>query len=86
LINQWQPVGVLGAVLVEISVIDTHPPLIRILLADKDRVGKPLMMEDFSDEADREKWSEFLIDGVPLVVSKMVEMLSFGGSFRVDVE
>jgi hypothetical protein len=41
-------------VLVEISVVDAHPPLIRDLLADEDGVGKPLKMEDFSDEACRE--------------------------------
>jgi hypothetical protein len=43
-------------------------------------------MEDFSDEADRESFGEFLLDGVPTVVGKMTEVLSFGGSFRVDVE
>jgi hypothetical protein len=39
---------------VEISVVDAHPPLVRVLLADEDGVGKPLRMEDFSDEADCE--------------------------------
>jgi hypothetical protein len=43
--------GVLGAVLVEVSVVDAHPPLIRVLFADEDGVGEPLRMEDFSDEA-----------------------------------
>jgi hypothetical protein len=38
---------------VEISVVDAHPPLVRVLLADEDRVGTPLKMEDFSDEASR---------------------------------
>jgi hypothetical protein len=38
-------------VLVEVGVVDAHPPLVRVLLADEDRVGKPLRMEDFSDEA-----------------------------------
>jgi hypothetical protein len=41
-------------VLVEVGVVDAHPPLVCILLADEDGVGKPLRMEDFSDEADRE--------------------------------
>jgi hypothetical protein len=50
LINPRQPEGVLGAVLVEVGVVDAHPPLVRVL-ADEDRVGKPLRMEDFSDEA-----------------------------------
>jgi hypothetical protein len=54
LIKPWQPEGVLGAVLVEISVVDAHPPLVRVLLAGKDGVGEPLRMEDFSDEAIRE--------------------------------
>jgi hypothetical protein len=38
-------------VLVEISVVNAHPPLVRVLLADKDEVGEPLRMEEFSDEA-----------------------------------
>jgi hypothetical protein len=54
LINPRQPDGVLGAVLVEISVVDTHPSLVRVLLANEDRVGEPLKMEDFSDEASHE--------------------------------
>jgi hypothetical protein len=54
LVNPRQPEGVLGAVLVEVGVVDAHPPLVRVLLADEDGVGKPLRMEDFSDEAGRE--------------------------------
>jgi hypothetical protein len=54
LINPRQPEGVLGAVLVEVGVVDAHPPLVRVLLANEDGVGKPLRMEDFSDEASRE--------------------------------
>jgi hypothetical protein len=46
--------GVLGAMLVEVGVVDAHPPLVRVLLADEDGVGEPLRMEDFSDEASRE--------------------------------
>jgi hypothetical protein len=41
-------------VLVEVGVVDTHPPLVRVLLADKDKVGEAHRMEDFSDEASRE--------------------------------
>jgi hypothetical protein len=41
-------------VLVEDGVVDAHPPLIRVLLADEDRVGEPLRMENFSDEASHE--------------------------------
>jgi hypothetical protein len=53
LINPRQPEGVLGAVLVEVGVADAHPPIVRVLLADEDGVGKPRRMEDFSDEARR---------------------------------
>jgi hypothetical protein len=41
-------------VLVEVGVVDAHPPLVRVLLANKDGVGEQLRMEDFSDEASRE--------------------------------
>jgi hypothetical protein len=54
LINPRQPEGVLGAVFVEIGVVDAHPPLVRVLLADEDGIGEPLRMEDFSGEASRE--------------------------------
>jgi hypothetical protein len=32
LLNAWEPEGILQAVLVEISIIHTHPPFIIILL------------------------------------------------------
>jgi hypothetical protein len=51
LVNSWQPEGVLGVVLVEVSVVDTHPPLVCVILADEDGVGEPLRMENFTDEA-----------------------------------
>jgi hypothetical protein len=51
LINPRQPEGVIRAVLVEVGVVNAHPPLVHVLLADKDGVGEPLGMEDFSDEA-----------------------------------
>jgi hypothetical protein len=54
LVYPWQPEGVLGAVLVEVSVVNAHSPLVRVLLGDEDGVGEPLRMEDFSDEASRE--------------------------------
>jgi hypothetical protein len=41
-------------VLVEVGVVDTHPPLVHVLLADEDRVSEPLRMEDFTDESSRE--------------------------------
>jgi hypothetical protein len=53
LVNPRQSEGVLGAVFVEIDIVNSYPPLVRVLLMDKDRVGKPLRMEDFFDEAGR---------------------------------
>jgi hypothetical protein len=41
-------------VLVEVGVVDAHPPLVRVLFADEDGVGETLRMENFSDEASRE--------------------------------
>jgi hypothetical protein len=41
-------------VLVEVGVVDAHSPLVGVLLADEDGVGKPLRMEDFSNEANPE--------------------------------
>jgi hypothetical protein len=54
LIYLRQPEGVFGVVFVEVSVVDAHPALVIVLLADEDGVGEPLRMEDFSDEASRE--------------------------------
>jgi hypothetical protein len=54
LVDLRQPDGVLGAVFVEVSVVDAHPPLVRVLLADEDGVGDPFRMEDLFDEADHE--------------------------------
>jgi hypothetical protein len=51
LINLLQTEAVLGAVLVDVGVVDAHPPLVCVLLADEDGVGMPLRMEDFFDEA-----------------------------------
>ena len=54
LVNPRQPEGVLGAMLVEVDVVDAHPPLVGILLSYQDVIGEPLRMEYFSDEACRE--------------------------------
>jgi hypothetical protein len=54
LVYPWQLEGVLGVVLVEVGVVDAHPPLVRVLLADEDGVSEPLRMEDFCDEAGHE--------------------------------
>ena len=39
LIYAWVPEGILRTMLVEISIIDTHPPLIVILFQNEYRVG-----------------------------------------------
>ena len=36
--------------LVQIGVVDTHPPLVVVLLLDKYMVGQPFGMVDFFDE------------------------------------
>jgi hypothetical protein len=54
LIYPRQPEGILGEVFVEVGVVNAHPSLVRVFLADEDGVGEPLKMEDFSDEAGRE--------------------------------
>jgi hypothetical protein len=54
LINSRQTKRILRAVFVEVSVVDAHPPRVCVFLADEDRVGKPLKMENFADEARRE--------------------------------
>jgi hypothetical protein len=41
-------------VFVEVGVVDAHSPLVRVLLANKDGVGEPLKMEDFSNDAGSE--------------------------------
>jgi hypothetical protein len=51
LINPRPPERVLAAVLVEVGVVDAHPPLIWVFLSDEDGFGKPLKMEDLADEA-----------------------------------
>jgi hypothetical protein len=54
LIKLRKPKGVLGAVLIEVGVVDAYPPLVRVLLVDEDGVGEPLKMEDFSNDVGRE--------------------------------
>jgi hypothetical protein len=41
-------------VFVEVGVVNAHPPVDCVLLADEDRVGEPLRTEDFFDEVGRE--------------------------------
>jgi hypothetical protein len=46
LVNPRQPEGVLGAVLVEVGVVDAHSSLVQVLLVDEDGVGEPLRMDE----------------------------------------
>jgi hypothetical protein len=54
LVNAWEPKGILRAMLVEISIIHTHPLFTIILLKNTYRVSKPLWVVHFFDEASRE--------------------------------
>ena len=45
-----QPERILRAMLVQISVVDAHPPLVVVLLLDEHRVSEPFGMIDFLDE------------------------------------
>jgi hypothetical protein len=42
-------------------------------------------MEDFVDEASREWFGEFLLDGVPSVVGEAAEVLLLRGRFRTTL-
>ena len=44
------PKKILWAMLVQISVVDAHPPLVVVLLLDEYRVGQPFGMVDLFDE------------------------------------
>ena len=54
LVDAWKSKGILWTVLVEVCVVDTHPPFIIVLLEDEDRVGQPLEVMYFFDETSRE--------------------------------
>jgi hypothetical protein len=70
LVNLRQPKRVLVEVGIEVGVVDAHPPLVHVLLANEDGVGEPLRMEYFTDEANRKQFGEFLLDGILSVVSE----------------
>jgi hypothetical protein len=55
--------------LVEISVINTHPPFI-ILLSYKDGISYPLWMDYFFNESSHEEFSYFPFNCLTLVVGK----------------
>ena len=54
MVDAWEPERILWAVLVEVCVVDAHPPLVVDLLEDKDWVGQPLGVVYFLDEPIRE--------------------------------
>ena len=50
MINSRESERILRVVLVLVSIVDAHPPLVIVLLVDKDRVGQLLGMVDLFDE------------------------------------
>ena len=50
MVNARESEGVLRAVLVEVCVVDIHPPLVVVLLEDEDGVSQPLGVVNFFDE------------------------------------
>lgn len=62
------------ACLVEICEVYPHPPLI-VGFAYHDWVGKPLWMEDFSDEAYFEKFIELFLDSLFAIWREATQLL-----------
>jgi hypothetical protein len=65
---------VFRAVLVEISVVNTHSPFI-ILFSYKNGIGHPLWMDYFLNESSREEFSYLPFDGLTLIVGKPSQAL-----------
>jgi hypothetical protein len=76
---------VLWAVLVEISVVDTHSPFI-ILFLYKNRIRYPLWMDYFFNESSCEKFSDLPFNGLTLIVGKPSQALLFRRSLRVYIQ
>jgi hypothetical protein len=76
---------VLWAVLVEISVVNTHSPFI-ILFLYKNGICYPLWMDYFFNESSREKFSYLPFDGLTLIVGKSSQALLFGCGRRVYIQ
>jgi hypothetical protein len=51
LVNARESEGVLRAVLVEVYVVDAHPPLIVVLFENEYRIHQPLGVVNFFDES-----------------------------------
>jgi hypothetical protein len=85
LINARQPKVILRAILVEIGVINTHPPFI-ILLLYKDGISYPLWMDYFFNESNREEFSYFPFDGFTLIMGKPSQALLFGHGLWVYIQ
>jgi hypothetical protein len=76
---------VVWAVLVEISVVDTHPPFI-VLFLYKNGIRYPLWMDYFFNESSREKFSNLPLNGLTLIVGKPSQALLFRRSLRVYIQ
>jgi hypothetical protein len=73
------------AVLVKISVVDTHSPFI-VLFLYKNRISYPLWMDYFFNESSREKFSYLPFDGLTLIVSKPSQALLLRHSLWVYIQ
>jgi hypothetical protein len=76
---------VLWAVLVEISVVDTHSPFI-VLFLYKNGICYPLWVDYFFNEPSREEFSNLPFDGLTLIMGKPSQALLFRRSHRVYIQ
>ena len=63
MIDSRESEGIFQTVLVEVSVVDAHPPLVVVLFKNEDRIRQPLGVVNFLDEPSREQFGEFFFDG-----------------------
>ena len=54
MVDAWEPERTLCTMLVEVGVVDAHPPLIVVLLKNGDKICQPLGVVNFLDEPGRE--------------------------------
>jgi hypothetical protein len=73
------------AVLVEVSVVNTHSPFI-IHFSYKNSISYPLWMDYFFNESSREKFSYLPFNCLTLIVRKPSQSLLFRHSLRVYVQ
>ena len=66
---------ILGIVLVEVGVVDTHAPGL-VLLQDEDWIGQPLRVKQFHYEAGRQKLGDLFTNGSSLLFGKSSEGLT----------